>query len=55
MHRHRRHSEGSRLDAGGDTCDPWEPAPDCTRRLVGPQFTSAVTGPLCERAGRATR
>ncbi|MFG2302741.1 hypothetical protein [Actinacidiphila glaucinigra] len=55
MHRHRRHSEGSRLDAGGDTCDPWEPARDGTRRLVGPQFTSAVTGPLCERAGRATR
>ncbi|MEU1543254.1 hypothetical protein ABZ461_35190 [Actinacidiphila glaucinigra] len=24
-------------------------------RLVGPQFTSAVTGPLYERAGRATR
>lgn len=48
-------SEGSRLDAGGHTCDPWEPAPDCTRRLVGPQFTSAVTGPLYERAGRAGR
>ncbi|MEU1618390.1 hypothetical protein ABZ479_13970 [Streptomyces sp. NPDC005722] len=48
-------SEGSRLDAGGNACDPWDPAPGCTRHLVGPQFTSAVTKPLYERARRALR
>ncbi|MEU3979191.1 hypothetical protein AB0F77_03630 [Streptomyces sp. NPDC026672] len=48
-------SEGGQLDAAGDSCDPWEPAPDCTRHLVGPQFTSAITKPLYERAQHTAR
>ncbi|WUD71320.1 peptidase [Streptomyces sp. NBC_00510] len=48
-------SEGGRLDASGNACDPWDPAPGCTRHLVGPQFTSAVTGPLYQHAQHSAR
>lgn len=48
-------TEGSQLDSTGTSCDPWDPAPGCTRHLVGPQFTSAITKPLYDRAQRSTQ
>jgi len=48
-------TEGSQLDTTGNSCDPWDPAPNCTRHLVGPQFTSTITKPLYERAQHRTR
>jgi hypothetical protein len=44
-------TQGAFFDASGAVCDSG--GPSCTRYLVGPQFTSAITGPLYETAQRA--
>jgi hypothetical protein len=42
-------TQGVYLNGSGAVCD--DPA-GCTRHLVGPQFTSSVTGPLLQAASR---
>lgn len=44
-------TQGTHLDASGATCGFDDKS--CTRYLVGPQFSSAITKPLYDRAQRA--
>jgi V8-like Glu-specific endopeptidase len=43
-------TQGAFFDSAGNVCDYGDPA--CTRYLVGPQFTSAITRPLYDRAAQ---
>lgn len=46
-------TQSAQLDDAGNNCGYVDPGPDCTRHLVGPRFTSAITEPLFERAQHA--